>query len=233
MLILQNTIYIAGEKKDPLKLTESELEKIKNIIKPHLDIDFPAKEPQDFLFYLFKVYYQRDYEDAMEEARRFEIFKSNTKLISEINSQEKSFSVGINKFADREEMEVPKGLIVTDDVLKASKEGFEFSEEIQKELETQFGGMEMGEKEKINEGELPKSKGESGDKADLKIQRVGGGEIKKDDGAAVEKSENKENDAMPSIAVKAASKDGKKYLSGFNNYKNLLFMIYLIRKIRN
>lgn len=151
VLILQNTLYISGKEKDPLTLTPEELEKTKDIIKPYLDVDDPDKERKEFLFYLYKIYYQRDFKDSKEEERRYDLFKNNVRLISKINSEKRSFRVGINKFADREEMEVPKGLLVDSEMIKKSKAGFRFSSEIQTELDHQMGSSLIQKKEDAGE----------------------------------------------------------------------------------
>ena len=151
VLILQNTLYISGKEKDPLTLTPEELEKTKDIIKPYLDVDDPDKERKEFLFYLYKIYYQRDYKDSKEEERRYDLFKNNVRLISKINSEKRSFRVGINKFADREEMEVPKGLLVDSEMIKKSKPGFKFSSEIQTELDYQMGSNMIQKMEDASE----------------------------------------------------------------------------------
>ena len=179
VLILQNTLYISGKEKDPLTLTPEELEKTKDIIKPYLDVDDPDKERKEFLFYLYKIYYQRDYKDSKEEERRYDLFKNNVRLISKINSEKRSFRVGINKFADREEMEVPKGLLVDSEMIKKSKPGFKFSSEIQTELDYQMGSNMIQKMEDASEVKKEEeSKSEENAETKEKSQAVESKEMK-------------------------------------------------------
>lgn len=48
----------------------------------------------------FKEDYKKEYPVNSNEAYRFQIFKSNVDLIEKINSQNKSYSLGVNMFAD-------------------------------------------------------------------------------------------------------------------------------------
>lgn len=110
ILILRDTLLIDGNERNYLELSEEELEKVKALILPRLKDDDRSKGTHAFLFYIFKIYYQRNYQDSKEEADRFKIFESSLEKINEINSKNKSFKVAINKFADRKDEELPMGL---------------------------------------------------------------------------------------------------------------------------
>lgn len=65
---------------------------------------------------LFEEYIQnfnKEYKDEEEKQNRFEIFKSTLKKINEHNSQNLSYTLGLNQFADRtaEELKVTRGKI--------------------------------------------------------------------------------------------------------------------------
>jgi hypothetical protein len=107
---LRDTLFIDGKEKNYLELSEEELERVKALIKPRLKDENGSLDAQNFLFFIFKIFYQRKYKDSIEEQDRFKIFQSSLKKINEINSKNKSFRVAINKFADRRDEELPMGL---------------------------------------------------------------------------------------------------------------------------
>ena len=61
-------------------------------------------ENVDWLFYLFKIYYQKSYADESEEHARFYIFQKKLKSMNDINSQNVFFSVRINQNADKDDI---------------------------------------------------------------------------------------------------------------------------------
>lgn len=94
-------------------MNEDQIKKMNKLIKYLFDQELFAQESYPFLFRLYKLYYKRKYKDDVENEERYKIFVKNMDLVNEKNSQKKSFKLGINKFTDRLNNEVPLGLIPT------------------------------------------------------------------------------------------------------------------------
>lgn len=110
VLIMDSGLMMSGVERDYMELTPEELEMVRKAILPAFKTDYYDEDKFKWLFRLFKIYYQREY-DSGEEETKYQIFSKNLKLMNEINSQKKSFSVRINKFADQEEITMPPGLM--------------------------------------------------------------------------------------------------------------------------
>lgn len=110
-MILDSAFLLDGKDRDFLELTSDELAQVREAISPQFKVSQYDPEQFRWLFRLFKIYYQRKYSSANEAEEKFQIFVSNLKLMNNINSQNKSFSVSINKFADQEEIAMPPGLM--------------------------------------------------------------------------------------------------------------------------
>ena len=92
-------------------MSKEELDSVKKTIDPSFDIKKYNLKNSKWIFRLFKIYYQKSYENEYEEMNHFEIFKKNLKLMNRINSENRSFKVRINKFADIEDIVMPQGLM--------------------------------------------------------------------------------------------------------------------------
>ena len=108
---MDSALLISGVDKNYLDLTSEELDEVKAAIKPAFKSDNYPEEKFKWFFKLFKIYYQRKYKSESDENEKYAIFEKNLELMNEINSQNKSFSVAINKFADKEEIAMPPGLM--------------------------------------------------------------------------------------------------------------------------
>ena len=106
---MDSALLISGVDKNYLDLTSEELDEVKAAIKPAFKSDNYPEEKFKWFFKLFKIYYQRKYKSESDENEKYAIFEKNLELMNEINSQNKSFSVAINKFADKEEIAMPPG----------------------------------------------------------------------------------------------------------------------------
>lgn len=111
--IFGNTILAEGKEKTYLDLNKEEFEDIQKIIQPRLKEKHHDPSSFEFLFFLFKIFYQRKYESEEKNQGHFKIFEKNLKLINRVNKENRSFIVSINKFADEDEIELPLGLMKT------------------------------------------------------------------------------------------------------------------------
>lgn len=160
ILIVNNTLLVDGMERNYMELSEDELKRVKSMIKPRLkSYTNISDENHAFLFFLFKVYYQREYQNVAEEEERFNIFETNLGKINKINSGDRSFKAAINKFADRRDDELPLGLRSSPKSDSSSNEDSKVSKmdknmkEVQKEnnLTKPISNAKMSEPLKKNE----------------------------------------------------------------------------------
>jgi hypothetical protein len=98
-----------GKPLDFANITEKQKELLRKAIQPSFDVDQYSIKNIKWLFRLFKLFYQKDYSNSFEESTGFENFTENLKFINKINSENKSFRIKINEYADLEESNKPKG----------------------------------------------------------------------------------------------------------------------------
>jgi hypothetical protein len=160
VLILKSALLIEGEERDSASLSKEELDLVREVIKPSFKSDHYKENEFKWLFRLFKIYYQRQYDSEFQENQKYKIFQSNLRLMNDINSQNKSFSVRINKFADQEDIAMPPGLMknLHEKNIKKETKSFSFlnknyssSFKLDKKIKNE---MELKEKINSNEGLL-------------------------------------------------------------------------------
>jgi hypothetical protein len=131
---MDSVLLLGGVERDYTDLSPEELELVREAILPAFKTDHYDEHKFKWFFRLFKIYYQRQY-DSVEEHTKYRVFSKNLKLMNEINSQKKSFSVRINKFADQEEITMPPGLMKS-----LHEDHMDNSTRISKLLNDNYGG---------------------------------------------------------------------------------------------
>lgn len=103
LIISNDFVSINGKKTFYLGLSEEDLQMVKSKIEPFFSQKFYEEDKYGLYFLLFKVYFQRKYENKEQEVAKFEIFRKNLNLINAANKRNASFLTQINKFADSQE----------------------------------------------------------------------------------------------------------------------------------
>ena len=102
-------VLYEGRQLDISEASQTQIEKVHEAIEPLFDaLPYPTQD-SSWLFRLFKIFYQKVYDNALEEAQALKVFAANLEEMNRINLENLSFQVKINQFSDLEERNKPKG----------------------------------------------------------------------------------------------------------------------------
>ena len=150
---MDSVLLVGGVERDYMDLTDEERKLVREAIDPAFKTDYYAEDKFKWLFKLFKIYYQRDY-SGYEEQQKFRVFADNLRLMNDINAENKSFSVRINKFADKKEIAMPPGLMKALHEKGKKKYGSRFTTNAGFKLDRQIQGqLKAGRRKNVSSAE--------------------------------------------------------------------------------